>query len=36
MKYNSGIMIQMKLLEQGLNWTPTNHDKYFIEHITNM
>ena len=35
-KDNSGMMIQTQLLEQGLDWTPTNHDRHFVKHIKNM
>ena len=36
MKNNIAIMIQMKILEQGLDCNPTSHEKGFVKHITNM
>lgn len=29
-------MMQKKLFEQALNYTPTSHDKDFVKHIKNM
>lgn len=26
----------MQLIEQVLNWTPTNHDMHFFKHVTDM
>jgi len=35
-KENKVMMIKIELLEQGLDWTPTKHDRNFGKHITNM
>jgi len=36
MKTNIEKMIHIKILEQGLQWTPTIHDRHLIKHATNM
>jgi len=36
MKNDIEIMIQMEVLEQGLDLTPTSHDRHFVKHVTNM
>ena len=33
---NTEIRLQMQTLDQGLDITPTSHDRNFVKHITNM
>ena len=35
-KYIKAMMIQMQLVEQGIDWTPTSHDKNFVKPIANV
>ena len=31
---NIKTMIQMQILEPGLDWTPTGHDRHFVKNVT--
>ena len=36
MKFNSETMVHKQTFEQGLDLTPTSHDRNFVKHVTNM
>jgi len=36
MNFHNITMMHLQKQGQGLDWTPTSHDRHFVKHVTNM